>query len=260
MRKRNIHTIAHWCMMFLLLMFPLLMVGISTFGNDHTDVNINYNYNSNIVDDVNNDLIVDNIYNFDGYIDNNDDLPSDNYFSFYILNGDITFDNANIEDDYLDVLELYSTIDYTITFGQGLTLYYNSSYVVELTCDSITFDNAILQLIDIHFVNHLSFNNLDVSYTDYNTIRSVDTVTLSYKDDVNKWCNGFIDLNVNAWYKSLLTVVGIGLTNSSVMNIIYIMPLYIIWVYIFDVVVDCLLVIIKLPHKLLNRLSGGEND
>ena len=32
MRKREIHSVAHWAMMFILLMFPILMVGVSAFA------------------------------------------------------------------------------------------------------------------------------------------------------------------------------------------------------------------------------------
>ena len=84
------------------------------------------------------------------------------------------------------------------------------------------------------------------------------TENVDYRTDINGWINEFIDLPINSWYKSLMSVIGVGFTNSTVMNVIYVMPVYILWVFIFDVVVDCFLVIIKPPHKLLNRLSGGE--
>ena len=63
MRGRDIHKLAHWSMMFLLLMFPLLMVGISTFGKESQtiDVTETYEYETNEVNSVD-DLVVGNIY------------------------------------------------------------------------------------------------------------------------------------------------------------------------------------------------------
>ena len=56
-----------------------------------------------------------------------------------------------------------------------------------------------------------------------------------------------------------MNVIGVGFTTSTVMNVIYVMPVYIIWVFVLDLIVDCLLVIVRIPHKALNRL-GGDNE
>ena len=63
---------------------------------------------------------------------------------------------------------------------------------------------------------------------------------------MNAWCSDFISLDVNSWYKTLLETIGIGVSENQVMYIMYIYPLYVIWVYVLDVLVDIFLVIVPI--------------
>ena len=76
---------------------------------------------------------------------------------------------------------------------------------------------------------------------------------------INEWINEFINLDVNLWYKSLLDTIGIGITENSVMSVMYVYPLYVIWVYILDLLCDIFLCIVKLGHNALERL-GADKD
>lgn len=76
---------------------------------------------------------------------------------------------------------------------------------------------------------------------------------------MNQWCNDFISLDVNSWYQTLLNTIGIGVSENQVMFIMYVYPLYVIWVYVLDVLVDIFLVIVKIGHNALERL-GVDND
>ena len=63
MRKRNIKTVAHWVIMCFILLFPILMVGVSAFAHDEQNVTVTetYQYETNEVNS-NSDLIEGNIY------------------------------------------------------------------------------------------------------------------------------------------------------------------------------------------------------
>lgn len=265
MRKREIHSVAHWAMMFLLLMFPLLMVGISTFGKDETQVVIQYKYESNEIN-TNNDVVNNNIYHIkddfqlESFMHNKSGTAS---IDFYFIQGDIEF-TYNDSSLYNDENFFYSKTSYSFSFDTTVNLsqiYLMNGLIGQYDLTDITFSDCLVQITNIEFSNDctLEFNEL-LEYTNYNEIDGVDVSQSNYKQEVNYWVDGFLNLPINSWYKSLMNVIGVGFTNSTVMNVIYVMPVYILWVFIFDVIVDCFLVIIKLPHKLLNRLSGGENE
>lgn len=250
MRKREIHSVAHWAMMFLLLMFPLLMVGISTFGNEQKVVNESYQYETNEVSTAD-DLVVGNIYK----VNSDEGITDGNLFyaSFIQVDYSFTFSFTDTDNTHFFILQKRAD-GFVVAFAEiGVT---GSSW--------FNYPSVFTSFDTIYFVYYANYyNNLpisSVSASDYLGEHYVNVSGASYKDDVNNWVDSFLDLPVNAWYKSLMNTVGVGFTNSSIMNVIYAMPVYILWVFLFDVIVDCFLVIIKLPHKLLNRLSGGENE
>lgn len=242
MRKREIHTVAHWCMMFLLLMFPILMVGISGFGNSkYDDVQSVVYSNANGLAQV---------YGAEYEVRYNSSATLTSYQSLYVL------------DNRTNAIELYGgdtskqvnriTIERN---GNSLYFYYADNTYQEVAnwfeTSSVFYYFAGSTDVISNDTNNRYYNVFRVTYVEQ---------AKDYRNDINEWCDQFIDLPINSWYKSLMNVIGVGFTNSSVMNVIYVMPVYILWVFIFDVIVDCFLVIIKLPHKLLNRLSGGENE
>lgn len=252
MRKREIHSVAHWAMMFLLLMFPILMVGLSTFGKDETTFDINYQYESNDVDTLS-DLIVGRAYTY-------------------------TFDENISQECRLGIEQVLIVDDLSSYNFKNISVNYDTTIRTNYTYEGVTYNSFVITPMNATFNGYTNNNTIDFIYGNTQFNQNADVIIAcisrcdnlpildysinqeSYKYDVNNWCDQFLDLPINAWYKSLMNVIGVGFTSSTVMNVIYVMPVYILWVFIFDVIVDCFLVIIKLPHKLLNRLSGGENE
>ena len=95
----------------------------------------------------------------------------------------------------------------------------------------------------------------------------VDLQTQSYIGDLNYSLSQFFinlkDLPLNSWYFQLLDLFGIYTQTHSdlvVTTILAIYPLYILWVYIMDVILDIFAMVPKLAHKLLYKLGGGIDD
>lgn len=262
MRKREIHSIAHWAMMFLLLMFPILMVGISTFGKESQtiDVTDGYQYESNEVNSLN-DVVVGNIYQIKNAdystITTNTVLCYGNYI--YVSLTANTTNLTHYEDVYFVRLDLYGGSYKTIVI-QNASQLGTSNYLTNFSANMSTSSSHFYHVVPLNLTDIYTYEFFELSTYLGDRVFDYTINNQDYKQEVNNWINAFIDLPINAWYKSLMNVIGVGFTNSTVMNVIYVMPVYILWVFIFDVIVDCFLVIIKLPHKLLNRLSGGENE
>ena len=71
------------------------------------------------------------------------------------------------------------------------------------------------------------------------------------------------DLPLNSWYYNLLDLFGIYTQTYEdliIVNVLSIYPLYILWVYIMDLILDIFAMIPKLAHKLLYKLGGGIDD
>lgn len=275
MRKRNIKTVAHWVIMSILLLFPILMVGVSSFANDEQTVTVTetYEYQTNEVN-TDNDLIQGNIYKF--ALNSNNGVNTSIFYGVDGLNFqlvlygsyDISFSNS-YNDFYLDDLYINKYWEIEVYNIENSINLYNGGIFINYAIDD-----------EIDFIRNYTNNNylyVVLLYIDYSTISqdlysyfsasdylgqvttNVDIQNASYKQEVNNWCNGFKNLPVNQWYGQLLYVIGVGQTTNSVMNVIYVYPLYVLWVYIIDLIVDCLLVIIHFGHNALSRL-GGDND
>ena len=237
MRKREIHSVAHWCMMFILLMFPILMVGISGFGHSqYSEQHVQK------IEQINNAQSYADTFTYNVKpLDTSHGTSGKQYYSY------ISIDNVNS-----------NAVSFSIYSNQTnahLIMFWDANNVeVQRFTWGATQNNDFDEFYFTKDSGENLFNFANVYLVTYTETQ------LDYRYDINEWCDQFIDLPINSWYKSLMNVIGVGFTNSSVMNVIYVMPVYILWVFIFDVIVDCFLVIIKLPHKLLNRLSGGENE
>lgn len=259
MRKRNIKTVAHWVIMCFLLLFPIVLVGISAFANDEQSVTVTeiHEYETNEVNS-NDDLIEGNIYKVNGtYAFGDDNLESG------LLSANILFIPSNDDDSFLyfDSSSVEYDTDYIYNYvsfyyeDSTITLYIGDYATIYL--DSITFHNVYFVIYNLSNFNAQNFITL-FSSSDYlgNVTTTVDIENSNYKQEINNWANSFKRLPVNAWYGQLLDVIGIGDTNNSVMNVIYVYPLYVLWVYLIDLILDCLLVIVNLGHNALKRLDG----
>lgn len=281
MRKRNIKSIAHWVIMSVLLLFPVLMVGVSAFANDEqtTTVNTTYEYETNELNSVN-DIVVGNIYHLNFYSPTDDEyistyLEGEIYFS-YIFN--LKFNgvaNTTIDDMYQDTLPSSARLS-SSGFVFNSLIYYDANdnqspyFVASYLLSSSDFSSIkgfdfVLSQGDLEsFQDYLNMGDtfgLYVGASDYlgEATTTVDIQDSNYKQEVNNWANGFKNLPVNQWYGNLLDVIGVGVTTNSVMNVIYVYPLYVLWVYILDLIVDCLLLIINFGHNALQRL-GADNE
>lgn len=263
MRKRHIKSIAHWTIMSLLLLFPVLMVGVSAFANDEQIVNVDesYQYETNDVNSKN-DLVNGNIYLLNLY-----DIGNVNFtdVDFYV----------ELESDY--IYYHFNNTEITLSNGGSLSFLYSGSNSEDTNELIFRDSNSSFSYTDfdtiraIYFIynsdtfeyeiSSSSIFNQFITDSDYlgEFTKTVDIQNASYKQEVNNWANGFKNLPVNSWYKSLLNVIGIGETTNSVMNVIYVYPLYVLWVYILDLIVDCLLLIINFGHDALQRL-GADNE
>lgn len=71
----------------------------------------------------------------------------------------------------------------------------------------------------------------------------------------------FANIDLNLWYQNLLDLLGLsGLYGNEYINIMLDYPLYILWVYIMDLILDIFAMVPKLAHKLLYKLGGGIDD
>ena len=280
MRKRNIKTVAHWVIMSILLLFPILMVGVSSFANDEQSVTVTetYEYETNVVNDTS-DLVVGNIYHLVNYNEDQTTFTSvvidDGIFETYAYN--VIFDytllvDTYIDDNYIDYNDenniyeftgtyIYQKVSHKLennTYNTILICYDSQNSNFLISCDFVLTQRIYDAIIDTDYFNYYSPWIFESDYLGQVTT-NVDIQNATYKQEVNNWCNGFKNLPVNQWYGQLLNVIGVGQTTNSVMNVIYVYPLYVLWVYLIDLIVDCLLVIIHFGHNALSRL-GGDND
>lgn len=72
-------------------------------------------------------------------------------------------------------------------------------------------------------------------------------------------CN-FKNLSINNFYSSIINLIGFNSLSDDLSIIILYYPLWIIWVYAFDLIIDVLTFILKLSHKFIYKFGGFEND
>ena len=90
-----------------------------------------------------------------------------------------------------------------------------------------------------------------------------ETDTTYYLGKLNYALSNFFinlkDLPMNYWYVSLIENLGFYVQTYEdliVQNVLVIYPLYILWVYIFDLILDLFTLIPKMAHYFLNKLGG----
>lgn len=258
MRKRNIKSVAHWVIMSVVLLFPILMVGISSFASKQQTINVEekYEYQTNEVNSID-DLIVGNIYH---YVRPKETINTT--ITVFLVNADMIYNKLT---NYQ--IETKPQENWYMTFRVNNGNYYiyqrhDDTYIYLSYINQSAFDENI----DFYFVLHDTeyFDNVTINYVSESDYLGEKTITydiqdLTMREDVNQWCASFRSLPVNKWYDNLLVAIGLGITTSMMMNVIYTYPLYVLWVYILDLIVDIFLVIINFGHNALKRL-GGDNE
>ena len=77
------------------------------------------------------------------------------------------------------------------------------------------------------------------------------------RDELEIFGNYFLNVPANAFYLEIVDLLGVStLLDTPLGVVILIMPLYIMWVYFFDLVVDVLTFIPKAIHKLVEKVGG----
>lgn len=80
----------------------------------------------------------------------------------------------------------------------------------------------------------------------------------AYVADMSSDLWGFYNLPINAWYNGALTALGLEEwavnSNSYIINALIVLPLYFIWVEIFDLLLHLIFFFTDLFHKFL----GGD--
>lgn len=118
-----------------------------------------------------------------------------------------------------------------------------------------------LLLIVLFYLGGLSSN---ISSQDYGFYKSF----FDYSQNAFSWfvdLTNRIDFGFNHFYTELFNVIfsvypkDFLLRGAHIAFVISMYPLWIISVYIFDLIVDVFCLLPKLAHRLMDKLSGGEN-
>lgn len=71
-----------------------------------------------------------------------------------------------------------------------------------------------------------------------------------------------LEISINKWYFDILSLLDLKSTfdNGGFIGFMVIYPLYVFWVYVFDLILDVFTIIPKLAHKFLNKLGGEKYE
>lgn len=90
----------------------------------------------------------------------------------------------------------------------------------------------------------------------------IDSITLNdYMVRITDFGDSF-NVFINEWYFKLINLLGFQETfdNGGLFCFMIVYPLYVFWVYVFDLILDVFTIIPKLAHKFLNRLGGEKYE
>ena len=86
------------------------------------------------------------------------------------------------------------------------------------------------------------------SFTDTNIINDINV----YVEALFSYLRG---IDMNSWYNDLLVLLGFN-ASSGLAYILETYPLYIIWLYLFDIVLDLFGMIPRLAHRFISKFGG----
>jgi len=75
-------------------------------------------------------------------------------------------------------------------------------------------------------------------------------------DTLSNFTDSFMSWEYNHWYDSLLETLHITYTDNLV-NVLIHLPVYFLYVYIFDIIFDVVSLLPKLCHNLIKKVTGG---
>ena len=268
--KLKISTLFHWLyatLMFLpILMFipSCLYYGFNEHATNETTTQINYKYQSNEVNNIN-DLVVGNVYQLETFNLSNNYLPGD--MDFYLLKYNNTDLFSNFSDYEGNNFNTKNCIIYLSTIDYQSNQWAVSIYLFEEESTALYFDynNAItlkncVFICNQSIIDYFEYNNNSTlpQYTDYNVIESVET---NVQDTISNkmylaW-EGVWNLPLFQWTKnSFITapfsyITGLfGLSSDNSINYVF---TYFVSISICWLVFDLLMYVPNLAHRWLDR-------
>lgn len=278
----------HYLLKYIIMSIPVLLLMLSflfptkQITNNYSvesETIINYKYETNEVNNVN-DLVVGNAYCFKNQdfmndhegLNFNDAFDPSPRYRLIGLDGTAYFDLFTLDDSYLEDI-IFNNFYFNI-YNEYLEIFLDDDYnsYFDFADFGIYFDDVI----NIYFViiDNVSFQNYAFDYivpcpdskniiesttisntiNDNSSVISVDEVR-SNNTDYLKPLNDFYKLSFNNWYDNLLSAMNLTIDNDTTYYLYHI-PLYIIFVYIFDIIVDLFGLIFRLGHKLISKVGG----
>lgn len=90
---------------------------------------------------------------------------------------------------------------------------------------------------------------------------------ISYSSQYNTILQGVYNLSldlrnlpINQFYNTFLNVLGFNTITNELTYILLTIPLYIMWVYLLDIVLDVFTLIPKIAHKFIEKLGGAKYE
>ena len=70
--------------------------------------------------------------------------------------------------------------------------------------------------------------------------------------------SSILEVPINSWYFQIIDLIGFReiFDSASIYSVLLVYPLYVFWVYVFDLVLDIFVFVPKLAHKLMKKLGG----
>lgn len=75
-------------------------------------------------------------------------------------------------------------------------------------------------------------------------------------DYLHSFFSEFRLVEFNLWYNDFLDVIDLRVVNDRYLFILTSYPLYVLWVYIFDIFIDILGLLPRLAHKFISKFGG----
>ena len=265
MREKTIKNLFKYSIKWLFILTPLIFLFICYSNINKTYYpNIEYHYETNEVNSFS-DLVSGNIYHLefdlgDGIQYSSAQFPVIEYFN-------LVYDETN---PYNATSTTSTTYNYSVpgfrfvnssnTPGRTtFAIYYNkvsnnTSYALNYAFGHVSVD--FVWKGDSNLTSLPSNVIACISSSDYNVIDNVQMLGL--RAEIINFFEAFVHLPINTWYLSLLSTLGITFSLTNVLGVVCFMPLWILYVYLFDLALDFLLFIPKLADRWLTKLYGGD--
>lgn len=74
---------------------------------------------------------------------------------------------------------------------------------------------------------------------------------------LTSYINSLKNIEINQWYSSILDLLKIDYSTTYSLILSFV-PLHILWVYIFDIILDVFCFVPKIAHRFIEKCSGGD--